>query len=134
MTDTDGTANVNGLWSQKRKLFPKNMKQLPVAKKDVNNRIISSQNELKKLYLDTFKHRLRHRPIKDDLKQLEILKEELCEKRLELAKLNKTEEWDLKKLRKILLSLKKNKSRDPHGLINEIFKPGVGGADLFLIL
>ena len=41
MTDTDGTANVNGLWSQKRKLFPKNMKQLPVAKKDVNNRIIS---------------------------------------------------------------------------------------------
>ena len=31
---------------------------------------------------------------------------------------------------KILSSLKNNKSRDPHGLVNELFKPGVGGVDL----
>ena len=31
---------------------------------------------------------------------------------------------------KMLSSLKNNKSRDPHGFINELFKPGVGGLDL----
>ena len=130
LSDTDGTTNVNGMWGLKRKIFPKNLKQLPTAKKTVDNKIVSSQDDLKKLYLDTFQHRLRHRPMKDDLKYLEILKEELCEKRLLYASLNKSERWDSTKLLKILSSLKKNKSRDAHGLINEIFKPGVAGADL----
>ena len=130
LTDTDGTVNINGMWGQKRKIFPKNAKQLPLAKKNVENKIISSQSELKKLYLDTFKHRLRHRPIKDDLKHLEVLKEELCEKRLKFASMNKSKSWDSAKLHKVLSSLKKNKSRDAHGLINEIFKPGVAGVDL----
>ena len=66
----------------------------------------------------------------DDLKHLEILKEELCEKRLLYASLNKSGKWDKVKLHKILSSLKKNKSRDAQGLINEIFTPGVAGADL----
>ena len=79
---------------------------------------------------DTFIHRLRHRPINDDLGQLLILKEELCSKRLEYAKLNKSAKWEAKKLMKVLSSLKMNKSRDPHGIINELFKPGVGGEDL----
>ena len=30
----------------------------------------------------------------------------------------------------VLKSLKSNKSRDPHGLINDLFKPGVIGCDL----
>ena len=33
-------------------------------------------------------------------------------------------------LERVLKGLKKNKSRDPHGLINELFKPGVIGSDL----
>ena len=31
----------------------------------------------------------------------------------------------------VLKSLKNNKSRDPHGMVNELFKPGVIGQDLF---
>ena len=130
LSDTDVTTNVNGMWGLKRKIFPKNVEQLPTAKKNVENRIISSQNELKKLYLDTFKHRLRHRPMNNDLKYLETIKEELCKRRLVYASLNKSEKWDKIKLHKILSSLKKNKSRDAQGLINEIFKPSVAGADL----
>ena len=87
-----------------------------MERKDVNGRIISSQTELQQLYLDSF--RLRHRLIKADLKHQEILKEELCEKRLEFAKLNKSERWEAENIRKILSSLKNNKSRDPHGLLN----------------
>ena len=39
--------------------------------------------------------------------------------------------WVEKDLKKVLQSLKINKSRDPHSLINEIFNPGVIGSDLF---
>ena len=35
-------------------------------------------------------------------------------------------------MEKVLKKLKTNKTRDPHGLINEIFKPGVVGEDLKL--
>ena len=34
------------------------------------------------------------------------------------------------KLVKVLKSLKKDKSRDPQGLINELFRPEVAGSDL----
>ena len=42
----------------------------------------------------------------------------------------KSEQWNENDLEKVLKELKKNKSRDPHGLINELFKPGVIGSDL----
>ena len=130
LDNTDGTTNTNGMWNLMKKTFPKHVKPLPVAKKDVDGRLVTSQNELKDLYLKTFKHRLRHRPIKNDLKDLENLKEELCKKRLELSKMFKSKAWDLKSLKKILSKLKNNKARDPHGLINDLFKPGVCGSDL----
>ena len=43
---------------------------------------------------------------------------------MEFCKLNKSKKWETEDF------LKNNKSRDPHGWINELFKPGVGGADL----
>ena len=130
LSNTDGTTNVNGMWGLKRKIFPKNSRQLPLAKKNENNKLISSQNELKMLYLKTFEHRLRHRPMKNNLKKLEKLKEELCSKRIKLAIKNKSEKWDICALRNTLKALKKNKTRDAHDLINEIFKPNVAGKDL----
>ena len=120
LADTNGTININGIWSLKKKVFPKNTKPLPCAKKNVEGRIITSQTELKQLYMDTFIHRLRHRPIKEDLTELQNLKEELCELRLKFSKLNKSKLWEKKDLMKILSSLKNNKSRDPHGLVNEL--------------
>ena len=110
LSNTDGTTNVNGMWGLKRKISPKNSKQLPLAKKNEDNKIISSQNELKKLYLKTFEHRMRHRPMKNDLKKLEKLKEELCSKRIRLAIKNKSEKWDICALKNTLKALKKNKT------------------------
>ena len=74
------------------------------------------------MYLDTFTHRLRHRPIRVDFIKLKALKETLCHKRLELAASRKSSPWQQKELIKVLSKLKNGKSRDPHGLINEIFK------------
>ena len=45
---------------------------------------------------------------------------------------NQTALWTIEDLDKVLKKLKSNKTRDPHGLINEIFKHGVLGEDLKL--
>ena len=55
-------------------------------------------------------------------------------KRLEAAKLKKSPAWNMDKLDTVLKHLKKNKSRDPLGLANEIFMPGVAGYDLKLAI
>ena len=63
LANNDGSKNINGMWALKKKVFPRNPPNLPVAKKDVNGRIITSHEDLKTLYLDTFVHRLRPRTI-----------------------------------------------------------------------
>ena len=126
---SDGTTNQNGVWSIKRKLFPNNQQSLPLAKKDMDGKLVTSQKELRKLYLSTFTTRLRHRPIKKGLENLKSKKEELWSKRLELSSMNKSRPWKLEELIAVLSSLKAGKSRDPHQLINELFKPDVGGKD-----
>ena len=47
---------------------------------------------------------------------------------------NKSHKWSCVDLEKALKSLKNSKSRDPSGLINELFKPPVIGDDLKLAL
>ena len=98
----------------------------------MEGKIISSQKELKDLYLETFKRRLRHRPIKQNLEVLKSLKEELCSKRLEISRARKSKPWKHEDLMKVLSSLKDGKSRDPNQLINEIFKPGVAGKNFHI--
>ena len=131
LTNIDGSTAVSGVWKLTKKLFPKNSKTLPISKKNSNGRLISSPEELKDLYIETYVHRLRHRPVKPEFEELKCLKEELCSKRLELVKMKPYHPWGKDDLERVLKSLKKNKSRDPHYLINEIFKPGVIGTDLF---
>ena len=57
-------------------------------------------------------------------------KENLCKLRLDLARRNKTPPWTLEELDVVLKYLKKDKSRDPLGLANELFQPNVAGHDL----
>ena len=68
--------------------------------------------------------------MKPELMDMFFLKSELWKSRLEELMQNKSEPWKLKELNKVLKSLKNNKTKDPHGMINEIFKPGVIGPDL----
>ena len=44
--------------------------------------------------------------------------------------MNRSQEWSIGELEKALKCLKKKKSRDHQGLINEIFRPEVIGEDL----
>ena len=131
LTDQSELLQTQGMWNIKRKVFPKNKESLPYAKKTCDGKIITSQSQIKSLYLDTFVHRLRHRPIKENFGYLKTLKEDLCRRRLNYAQKQKTEPWTPAQLMKVLSSLKIDESRDLHGLVNELFKPGVIGQDLF---
>ena len=107
LTIADRLMNVNGMWNLKRKTFPKNKETLPFAKKDMFGNIITAQSQLNHLYLERFSQRLRKRPIKDDYKSLKTLKERLCEERLKLARLTRSEPWSLGNLMNVLKALKK---------------------------
>ena len=125
MEDSHGNINNQGIWKTKKKFFPKTKPSLPVAKKNMKGQLITNPNELKELYLDTFKYRLRHRPTQPEYESLLELQEELFQLRLELAKNKKTQPWTMSDLEDALKQLKLGKCRDPAGLIRDIFKEEV---------
>ena len=95
--------------------------------------MVTKHEDLKKLYLKTYKLRMRNRPMKQELLDLKIMKENLFAKRLKLVEEWKSEFWNMNDLELALKALKDNKSRDPNGWINE-FKDGVPGHNLKLSL
>ena len=75
---------------------------------------------------------MRNTKIKPELQDLFFLKSELWNLKIEELEGRKTEAWSKEDLEKALKSLKNNKTRDPKGLINELFKQGTIGEDLKL--
>ena len=125
----EGGIHSGSLWALKKKISPR-CRDPPTAMLDRNGNLITSPESIDNLALETYKERLQNRKIKPNLSQLQTDKEELCMQRLKAARMNKTTPWTMNKLVKVLKYLKKNKSRDPLGLANEIFMDGVAGADL----
>ena len=107
---------------------------IPTAKNDKKGNLVANHLDLKNLYLKTYKQRMRNRPIKEALRELKDKKENLFNMRLKLAEERKSEPWNISQLEEALKALKKNKSRDPNGWINELFKDGVAGSKLKLSL
>ena len=96
---SDGFVNTNGMWNVKKRVFPKTAKIAPTAKKIISGQIETNQDNLKKLYLETYKHRPRNRPIRCDLNDLKYMKESLFNLRLEFVKLVKSKPWTKTQLR-----------------------------------
>ena len=68
--------------------------------------------------------------MKKELLDVYFLKEELWQSRLKELRIKKTAPWNRTQLREALKSLKNNKSIDPNGMINELFKEGCIGKHL----
>ena len=119
------------MWKVKSKLFPR-PSDPPMAKKDPYGNIITSQEALKKLYLDTYIQRLEHREMKDEFKEIFQLKSQLWKERLKLVKTNISTDWKMEELDCVIKKMKRNLTCDPNGIINEIFFPNVMGSDLKL--
>ena len=125
----EGNFSQGGLWKLKRKLCP-TASDPPMAKYDDKGNLITSHAALKDLYLNTYKNRLRHREMKNEYLDIFFLKSELWKSRIENMRKIKTPPWDMKQLEVVLNSLKKNKSMDPNGMVNEVFKNEYLGSDL----
>ena len=75
-----------------------------------------------------------HRDIRPEWQDIFHLKTELWKVRNEILTNNQSCDLNHVHLQRILSSLKNNKSIDPDGLQNEIFKPGCMGGDLLQAL
>ena len=128
---TEGSFSQTGMWKVKSKLFPR-PSDPPMAKKDFHGNIITSQEALKKLYLDTYIQRLEHREMKNDFNEIHQLKSQLWKERLKLVKTNISNDWKMEELDCVIKKLKRNLTCDPNGMIKEIFFPNVMGSDLKL--
>ena len=88
--------NLNGfgrkmLWKLLKRKYPKCSPAVPVGEKDKAGNLVTNHEGLKQLYLKTYTHRLRNRPMKEELKELKAFKEELFETRMNLATNKKSE-------------------------------------------
>ena len=61
--------------------------------KDDEGNLETNVDKVKELAVNNFKNVLENRPMKDHLKHIQKEREELCRKRLEEAKKNKTPQW-----------------------------------------
>ena len=125
----NGKFNQSGLWKLKSKLCPK-AQDPPMAKRDYAGNLVTAPELLKRLYADTYEHRLRHRKIAEKYSDILCKKSELWARRLRHLKVKVTNPWSMANLEKVLKSLKTNQARDPLGMINELFKPGIIGTEL----
>ena len=129
MGNLDLDTNTN-IWKEMRKAYPSKSNPLPTGVKNAQGKLITNPKEKRKVTLEHFQNRMRNRYIKDDTKEVDDLNTKLFNKRLYLAKLNKSPPFEIKELEKVLKSLKPGKSKDPDDYICELFKDGVIGIDL----
>ena len=96
--------------------------------------MISEPKELKALLAKEYKERLRLRPIRPDLRKIEMRKNEIFRMKIKIAEENCNKMWTMDQLESALKDLKNNRTRDNDGMINEIFKEGAIGIDLKMAL
>ena len=133
-SDNPENINLGQVWQTMKRIWPKFKATAPSAKKDHNGKLVTDPRKLKKLLAKEYKERLRTRPVRPDLKLLEERKSRIFKMKMKLASSRPTSLWTMSDLEKALKDLKPNKSRDPEGLINEMFKKNVIGDDLKLSL
>ena len=131
--DINGSGR-NKIWKLMKKKYPKQSHAIPVGKRDRSGNMITNHAGLKHLYLETYLHRLRNRPIKGEFEEIKDYKTELFNLRMQIVKNSKTEPWNLDELEKALKSLKNKKARDPHGWVNELFNSEITGKNLKMSL
>ena len=118
------------MWKFLRNICPKVKPILPSALRNHQGKIVSSKNDIKKLLAKEFENRLRQRPYRHDLVASKLRRKKIFDLKLKMAEINKSKVWTMEDLEKALNDLKRNKSRDRDGLVNEIFKNDVIGTNL----
>ena len=125
----EGGLNTGKLWNLKKKLMPRN-NEPPTAMMSKEGKLLTDKEEIKEEAVRHYKQVFEEKEIDAEYMEYKKDREELCLKRLEETKSNKTEDWSIEKVKKALNDLKTGKSKDPFDIPNELFKPDVAGNDL----
>ena len=118
------------MWDLKKHMWPKHKESIPTGKTNHIGKLVTSPEDIKMLLHEEYNERLRPRPLHPNLKHIEELKNISFNIKLEEAKNKKSPEWTESELNNVLKDIKKNKSRDPDGIIRSIFRIDCVGSDL----
>ena len=127
----DGGFNSGHLLRLKNKLRPKT-NNTPTAIQNQNGMLVTTSQEIKSATMIHLKKVLEDRPIKNGLEEYQDERELLCKQRIKIASKSKTPDWTEYDVQNVIKSLKKKKSRDPHGYSNELLQNG--GIDVVLAI
>ena len=108
----DGGFNSGKLRKLKKKLSPTTYDP-PTAMKDTNGNLLTSEKDILKEATKHYQKVFEDKPIDSSIKHLKIQREELCMKRLEAARANKSPPWTVDGVKYVLKSLKPKISKDP---------------------
>ena len=134
ISNLDDSCSTLGMWKEIKKLFPKIQKTVPSGIRNHKGTIVTKSSKVKQIISRKYKIRLRRRPSNPEVMHIMKIKEENAKRIICLSREIKTLPWTSEELHKVLKSLKNDKCRDPYGMINELFKPGVIGSDLQIAL
>jgi hypothetical protein len=129
-SDNPENVNVQQIWKALKRIWPKTASSLPVAKKNYKGKIISGPKDLKNLLAMEYRNRLRTRATRPDLIALKVRRKKIFKMKIKLAQKKESPDWKMSDLDLALDDLKRNKSRDPDGYVNELFKHDVIGDNL----
>ena len=122
--------NKTNVWKELKKAYPSKTKPIPTGVKNVIGKVITNPSEKKRVTLEHFEHRMRKRPVMDEVEQIVEINKDLFKVRLEEAKSNRSPSFNIKELCIVLKSLISGKSKDPNDYICELFGEGVIRTDL----
>ena len=132
--DESSSINITEMWKLKKTIWPNKKESLPTGKFNNQGQIVTDPEELKDLYLNEFKERLRIRPSHPDFIEIHKIKESIFIQNMDKAKAKVTSDWTMKDLEQVLTEIRKGKSRDTEGISREIFHNTVIGNNLKLSL
>ena len=120
----EGGFNSGHLWRLKSKLRPK-ANTYPNTMINKEGEVKTSKTDIDKLTVYHYKNVLANRPMRNKkLEQYRKEREYLCEQRINKAKLKVTPDWIIDDVKYVINNLKRKKSRDSHGLSNELIQCG----------
>ena len=128
----DGTISKQNFWKMKCIIAPKSIEILHSAL-DKSGNHITDPNNIMTAYRNEFKHRLRKRDIKDELKQYETIQNNFCKAGFIACQDNCSTDFTLTEVRKAVSELNSGKCVDPLGYIREVFITSGEGLLLYLL-
>ena len=121
-----GVIDKQSFWKMKKLIAPRS-KEIPCSLLDKHDNLLTDPETIRNEYLSEFKHRLRARDIKTELKWYESFQNDICYLRVDAAKSNNSPEFSILELKQVIRELKTGKSMDPTGMVRETFKKAGDG-------